>query len=76
MTKISVAGGFFYWSVQQGIWGTADQGAEAGRRIAKVIAPATAEYIEKVIILHFKSLNKLRKQKLLQLKQDRLLVQI
>ncbi|XP_059168216.1 uncharacterized protein LOC131950181 [Physella acuta] len=48
VTKVSIAGGFLYWSVQQGIWGTADQGAEAGRRIAKVIAPATAEYIEKI----------------------------
>ncbi|KAH9495277.1 hypothetical protein Btru_016278 [Bulinus truncatus] len=42
-TKVSLVGGALYWSVNQGIWGTCDEGAEVGRRLAKSVWPTSEE---------------------------------
>ncbi|CAL1538684.1 unnamed protein product [Lymnaea stagnalis] len=61
-TKVSLVGGLFYWSVGQGIWGTSDQGAEAGKRLAKAIAPSIVEYRDKEYSDLFQPLGELRSE--------------
>ncbi|XP_012942458.1 uncharacterized protein LOC101860683 [Aplysia californica] len=47
-TKLALTGGAVYWSVQQGIWGTVQEGSEAMKRLQGSIVPASAEYVEKI----------------------------
>ena len=37
-----------YWTVQQGLWGTAEEGAAAGKKFASAVMPSTVEYLDKV----------------------------
>lgn len=39
-TKLSLAGGAIYWSVQQGVWGTPEEGHVAMKRLTEAIAPS------------------------------------
>ena len=46
--KVGLAGGAMYWTVQQGLWGTAEEGVAAGKKFAAAVMPSTVEYLDKV----------------------------
>ncbi|GFS00323.1 MICOS complex subunit MIC13 [Elysia marginata] len=46
--KLGLAGGAVYWTVQQGLWGTAEEGATAGKKFAAAVMPSTVEYLDKI----------------------------
>lgn len=48
-TKIGLAGGAVYWSYQQGVWGTPDEGFVAMKRLSDAIVPPSQELVERVV---------------------------
>lgn len=46
--KLGLAGGVVYWTVQQGLWGTAEEGAVAGKKFASAVMPSTVAYLDKI----------------------------
>ncbi|RUS70231.1 hypothetical protein EGW08_022002 [Elysia chlorotica] len=55
--KLGLAGGAVYWTVQQGLWGTAEEGAAAGKKFAEAVMPSTVEYLDKVKIPTYAKVN-------------------
>jgi len=51
VAKVSIVGGTAYYTVQEGVWGTADEGVQAWNRLLQKVVPQASENISE----HLKS---------------------
>jgi len=49
--KVGIVGGAIYYTVQEGVWGTADEGEKTWNRMLQKVVPQTSEHISE----HLKS---------------------